>query len=222
VGKDLSSTDLFSYFGATYDGNGAEQSISTISGDNNNFAKLLDYYVSGGYDAHYLIDRLGVSSGNMLFTSEDGYGRIVSNNNSTYRTILSSTVVTSYYDSDYLNLKAYMMSEYVNFFLDLVSIIDGDSGILATNSLGMNYPNPFSSKTTINYSLVEKNNVVIDIFSSNGKKINTIVNTRLPAGSYSVDWDGNDNNDNTVPAGIYYYQLRTEDYVAARQMIFIK
>lgn len=50
-----------------------------------------------------------------------------------------------------------------------------------------------------------------------GNKVATLVNEEKAIGSYEVDW--NTSNDTS---GVYFYQLKTEEYVDTKKMILIK
>jgi hypothetical protein len=73
---------------------------------------------------------------------------------------------------------------------------------------GSNYPNPFKDYTTIDYHVEEPTRVVMKIFNLMGQELCTLVDARKPAGKWTVTWDGKDINNQPVPPGIYYYQLK--------------
>ena len=85
-----------------------------------------------------------------------------------------------------------------------------------------NYPNPFNPTTTINYSLKENSKVELDIYNIKGQKVKSLVNEVLPAGEYSVIWDGRDSNDKRVSSGIYFYKLKAGDFQRVRKMILLR
>ncbi len=67
-----------------------------------------------------------------------------------------------------------------------------------------NYPNPFNPTTVINYSVLENSSVNISIYNIAGKLVKSLKNTELPAGYYSLVWDGTDNNGSQVSSGVYF------------------
>ncbi len=84
-------------------------------------------------------------------------------------------------------------------------------------SLSQNYPNPFNPSTTINYELPITNYVSIKVYDALGNEIETLVNEKQNAGSYSVDF-----NAASLPSGIYFYKLVTEKFSETKKMILIK
>lgn len=99
-----------------------------------------------------------------------------------------------------------------------------EAGIIAPASFSMsqNYPNPFNPSTTIKYQLPSKERVIITIFNSIGEKIKTIADGIKEAGYYTIQWNGRDELNNGVAAGIYFYRIQAGGFVDAKKMIFLK
>jgi hypothetical protein len=85
-----------------------------------------------------------------------------------------------------------------------------------------NYPNPFNSSTEIRYSIRSRSHVMVSIYNLLGQKIRTLVDEEKPAGNYIITWNGTANNGDEVATGIYFYQIRTRDYVETRKMMLLK
>ena len=83
--------------------------------------------------------------------------------------------------------------------------------------LYQNYPNPFNPVTTIKYDIVKAQDVKVTVFDILGIEIATLVNEQQQPGSYQVKWDASN-----VSSGIYFYQLRTKDFVGTKKMIILK
>ena len=77
-----------------------------------------------------------------------------------------------------------------------------------------NYPNPFSEKTNITYTIQQSQNIKLSIYNSYGQLIEVLVDEYKPSGSYNVTWNANNNK-----SGIYYYQIETRNNSAARKLI---
>ena len=85
-----------------------------------------------------------------------------------------------------------------------------------------NYPNPFNPSTTISYQLSTNSDVTLTIYNIKGQKVKTLVNKTLPAGRYSVVWNGKDNNNKQTSSGIYFYKLSVENHQQNRKMLLLK
>jgi hypothetical protein len=89
-------------------------------------------------------------------------------------------------------------------------------------NLEQNYPNPFNPSTTINFNLPENSNVKLTVFDVTGKEVNVLVNKQFNSGNHRTKWDGIDNLGNTVPTGIYFYQIQAAEFVQSKKMIFVQ
>jgi hypothetical protein len=83
--------------------------------------------------------------------------------------------------------------------------------------LSQNYPNPFNATTTIHYYLPEKSNVSLKVFDLLGREVTTLVEERKLAGKYSIIIDGS-----SLSSGIYFYQLKSANFVETKKMLLIK
>lgn len=76
------------------------------------------------------------------------------------------------------------------------------------------YPNPFTQNTKIYYSLKEKSNVILSVYSIQGELVQTLVNGVKPAGDYQADF-----NASKIAAGTYLYHLQTGNSVKTGKLI---
>ena len=102
------------------------------------------------------------------------------------------------------------------------SVDDEESISPYTFSLAENYPNPFNPKTTIEYSLKVRSHVSIVVYNLIGQEIRTLVDELKPAGSYVTHWDGTDADGHEAATGVYFYQIRADDFAATRKMLLLK
>ncbi|MEN8191674.1 MAG: T9SS type A sorting domain-containing protein [Bacteroidota bacterium] len=104
-----------------------------------------------------------------------------------------------------------------------VGVKKNSIGITLDNySLEQNYPNPFNPSTVISYSIPKTSNVQLSVYNSLGQKTATLVNQKQNSGSYSVNWNGKDQLGNSVSTGIYFYQIRTGNFIESRKMILLR
>lgn len=83
--------------------------------------------------------------------------------------------------------------------------------------LDQNYPNPFNPSTTISYSIPAASRVTLRIYNLLGQEIETLVDLRQNAGSYRVVF-----NASRLATGVYFYQLRTDQFVTVKKMLLLK
>jgi len=83
--------------------------------------------------------------------------------------------------------------------------------------LGQNYPNPFNPNTTIEFTVPQSGYVSLQIFNSLGQKIAVLISKELLPGKYKINW-----NAKGFSSGIYFYQLRAENYMQTKKLILLK
>lgn len=89
--------------------------------------------------------------------------------------------------------------------------------------LHQNYPNPFNPSTSIQFSLPQTEKVHLAIYDLRGRLIRTLVDHELyAAGSYSLQWDGRDNQGGVLATGVYFTKMRAGKYSATRKMTLIR
>lgn len=104
-----------------------------------------------------------------------------------------------------------------------VSINDNSETTLPNNfRLHQNYPNPFNSGTTINYELPKSSLVTLKIYNILGQEIKTMINAIEQAGYHSVKWDGKNRMGINVISGVYFYQLKTREFIKTQKMALLK
>ncbi len=88
--------------------------------------------------------------------------------------------------------------------------------------LEQNYPNPFNPATTITFTLPSRAEVSLDIYDILGRKIRTLAGESMEAGEHTINWDGQDNSGHPAASGIYFYRLKTGNFIASRKMLLLK
>ena len=88
--------------------------------------------------------------------------------------------------------------------------------------LGLAYPNPSSGGSLIKYQLPQKISTELRIYNIAGQMVRTIQMGIQDPGNQSVFWNGRDQNDKKVSAGIYFYQLNAGGFSATKKLVVIK
>ncbi|HEY5122770.1 MAG TPA: cellulase family glycosylhydrolase [Ignavibacteria bacterium] len=89
-------------------------------------------------------------------------------------------------------------------------------------SLEQNYPNPFNPKTNIRFGIPatlnkEKQITTIIVYDVLGREITVLVNDYLQPGNYEVFFEGSN-----FATGIYFYTLKSGNFIESKKMILIK
>ncbi len=83
--------------------------------------------------------------------------------------------------------------------------------------LSQNYPNPFNPSTKINYQLPAESKVVIKIYNSIGKEVQTLINRNQSAGAHTILF-----NASALPSGIYFARMRAGNFNRVIKMTLLK
>ncbi|MBN2092826.1 CotH kinase family protein [candidate division KSB1 bacterium] len=84
-------------------------------------------------------------------------------------------------------------------------------------SLSQNYPNPFNPTTIIKYSVPRSSFISLQVYDLLGKKVATLVKGTFPAGNYTVTFDGSG-----LSNGVYFYQMKSDNFIETRKFLLIK
>ena len=83
-------------------------------------------------------------------------------------------------------------------------------------------PNPAQKSTKIHYQLISTDEVSLNIYDIQGRLIKALVNDKQIAGVYSVSWNGIDDQNTPVSAGVYFYKLTTGGKTTVHKIILLK
>ena len=89
-------------------------------------------------------------------------------------------------------------------------------------SISQNYPNPFNPETRFQYNIPVDGIVSIKVYDILGKKIKTLVNQWKSAGVHNEIWSGQNDNNQMVSSGVYFYQVKVGDEQITKKMILSK
>jgi hypothetical protein len=88
--------------------------------------------------------------------------------------------------------------------------------------LAQNYPNPFNPGTSIDFSLPVASRATVDVYNVVGEKVTTLLDRFLPAGRYSISWDGDNADGKPASSGMYFYRLRAGEFTDTKKMMLVK
>ncbi len=82
--------------------------------------------------------------------------------------------------------------------------------------LRQNYPNPFNPSTVIEYGLSTKQQVFLTVHNVLGQQVATLVDAVQEPGTHTVRFDATG-----LPSGVYFYRLKTADFVQTRRLVLL-
>jgi hypothetical protein len=101
----------------------------------------------------------------------------------------------------------------------IIPVVDvEESGIIEFNySLYQNYPNPFNPVTTIRFEVPFSQHVELSVFDILGREVKVLYNDFAPAGIVTIDF-----NADGLSSGIYFYRLKTQNFMESKKLLLLK
>ena len=130
-----------------------------------------------------------------------------------------------YFSSGKVLISDIVSGLYVVYFegaVDAVTAIEDTPQTPESFSVKPNYPNPFNPSTTIEYSLIERATVRLEIFSAAGQKVRTLQNSTQQPGNYKLVWDGRNDSGQMVSSGTYFYRVTAGSFSKMFKMTFVR
>ena len=98
--------------------------------------------------------------------------------------------------------------------LDDTRVVRSSTDVLHQFELAGNYPNPFTSQTTITFITPEKASVRLAVYDLLGRRVSVLVDERLPAGKHEIPFAAEN-----LPKGKYLYRQTTPKGEFSRLMM---
>ncbi len=111
--------------------------------------------------------------------------------------------------------------------IPIVLLIKGDTpehtGELAADKIQLlqNYPNPFNPSTRITFHLPAKAHTTLTVYNMLGQVVETLIDEDLSPGEYQVSWEGINPSGQELPSGIYFYELRANNFSQIKKMVLL-
>jgi hypothetical protein len=133
--------------------------------------------------------------------------------------ISDTTVFTSYIWSTWHLGILVGITEEGSFLRD--SIFEGDLQIMTSSNIGVEedgspvtgpmsleiFPNPFTDRTDIHFSLEKEGQVTVTLYDASGRRVRDLFDGY--AKEFSISWDGRDNSGKALSEGVYFCRIES-------------
>jgi pimeloyl-ACP methyl ester carboxylesterase len=85
------------------------------------------------------------------------------------------------------------------------------------HSLSQNYPNPFNPTTRIQFTIVNRQLTIVNVFDMLGREVTTLINEIKSPGTYTVEFDGSN-----LASGVYFYRLQAGDVTLTKRLLLLR
>ena len=83
-------------------------------------------------------------------------------------------------------------------------------------------PNPFTTHTTVSFSLPAQRSVVLSVYDVSGRRVASVFSGEKSAGDHTLNWNGVGDDGNTVSAGIYFVRLDAGKETLTRKILMVR
>ena len=200
-----------------------------VQGQSGTVYENINFVYSGENSFIDHIEPLGMSQ-RIFFNPSSLNGVGIAYNADLYKTIGTSFELGGLVDASSPSTKKELVDKIFNFFgIVITDIPTTTSNNLIPNdfTLNQNYPNPFNLSTVFKIGLPSSGRVTLNIYSITGQRVFSKNLGEYLAGWHEFQWNGSNNQNNTIASGIYFYQFifhgkNSEQLIKTGKMHLIK
>ena len=104
--------------------------------------------------------------------------------------------------------------------VDLAHVVSSEAEVPvvpAAFSLEQNYPNPFSDRTTLAFTLSAPTQVEISVFDVTGRRLAILVDAHLGAGEHRIPWEAGG-----YASGVYFSRVKVAGLTSTQRMMLVR
>lgn len=109
-------------------------------------------------------------------------------------------------------------TENIDFFLEPMGITEAKEIKPQYFSLSTSL---FRDKIKIYFEIPKSSRIRLGIFDKLGRKVLSLLNKKMEAGSHTTHWDRRDKNGKRVPQGLYFITLETETFSITKKLVLM-
>ncbi len=124
------------------------------------------------------------------------------------------------------NFAALNQMKLMIYYNNIITEIKDEGFKHTTFKLEQNYPNPFNPSTKIKFTIPFVGTslmkfVQLKVYDVLGNEVVTLINGELTSGEYEVEFNTSSIN-HYQTSGVYFYQLKADNYFETKKMLFLK
>jgi hypothetical protein len=169
-------------------------------------------------------DRITAQPGAVIWLNAPANGAGIRYDSGTFRTVFMSAAFEGVSDiAGNPNNQATLMGRILDWLAPSTSTGVGPIADTSTAlALGQNAPNPFEKDTSVRFVIPASGPVNLTVYDVAGRRVVTLVDRALEAGSHAIAWDGRDAGGSAVASGVYLYRLEAGGRSLTKEMVRLK
>lgn len=84
------------------------------------------------------------------------------------------------------------------------------------------HPNPFNAITELKVNVGEPRTITIKVYTITGQEVTTLMDGNFPVGDYTITWDGNSHQGQSVASGLYIISLVAGTYQLDQKVLLLR
>jgi glucuronoarabinoxylan endo-1,4-beta-xylanase len=144
---------------------------------------------------------------------------VIQGNISASNTPISRAYVTLVDKSDTTNQVSAITDVSGNFSLNVITSVELSKSLPSEFALAQNYPNPFSSSTSISYELNKQTDVQLTIYDVLGREVRKFSVGNQNVGVHGVQWDARNDFGVKLASGFYFYRMQVGNKTLTKKMV---
>lgn len=191
-------------------GDGEVKSIAACDVDGNGYEEIIVGYNNGSIWLYSALTQTGYYIKLSAIT-----GPIIGLSPTNYTFTRTTSDVNDIYHITFNEIAS--LTDLSSSYISIDKLSTENTTSIKSYHLNQNYPNPFNPTTIIKYQIPEDGFVTLKVYDILGQEISTLVNEYMTTGDYGVEF-----NASNLAAGIYIYQMKTNNFITAKKMIYSK
>jgi glucuronoarabinoxylan endo-1,4-beta-xylanase len=106
-----------------------------------------------------------------------------------------------------------------NYSLNVITSVELSESHPSEFALKQNYPNPFSSSTSISYELNKQTDVQLTIYDILGREVKKFSVGNQNEGVHGVQWDARNSSGVKLASGVYFYIMQVGSKILTKKMV---
>ncbi len=102
------------------------------------------------------------------------------------------------------------------------TVVENEISNVEGFQLYQNYPNPFNPSTKISWQSPIGSWQTLKVYDALGNEVATLLNEYKPAGTYEVEFNVAQESIPAIASGIYFYQLKSGNFIQTKKMLYLK
>jgi len=210
---------MYSKFNAgVTDIRGIVDQINTSGSQYNFLSTFAEMFPANGSTQHHkygIVDASLWESDPTTITGSQNWSNAGENDNDENTLIINDGFIANQFMQEFK--KRYNEAGGTGTFIVPVLNVENDGFAEFRYSLYQNYPNPFNPVTTIRFELPFAQQVELSVFDVLGREVKVLYNDIAPAGTITVDF-----NAENLSSGVYFYRLKTENFIQSKKLLLLK